>query len=136
MEVDGSWAHTAQVTPSQMIPFSSLATGFHDAKIQRRCVNTYLENMNNPVEFDEENYSCSDKDVSLSETIEEQQITHRECTFRCDSDYCNFGPGLKFANFVNETTEEPVTVDPTGASTGIGFSLVLVVVGLLVNKNN
>ena len=87
----------------------------------------------NPVEFDEESYSCSDKDVSLSETIEEQQIVHRECTFRCDSDYCNFGPGLKFANFVNETTTEEPEVTPSSGFT-FGFSFLVVFVGLLVNR--
>jgi len=134
MEQDGSFQHTAQVTKNQMFPFNSLATGFNDAMIRRRCVNTYLENMSNEMEFDDESYSCKDKDVSLSESIEEQSIVHKECTFRCASDFCNFGPGLKFANFVNDTTEAPVTV-PGSGSFGVGFSLVVVFVGLLVNKS-
>jgi len=136
MEVDGSWAHTGQVTPDQMYPFNSFATGFSAAKIQRRCVNTYLENMNeDAMEFDDESYACSDKEVSLSEDVDaDQRITHRECTFRCDSDFCNFGPGLKFANFVNETTTEAPVTPPSGSMT-FGFSLFVVFVGLMVNKN-
>lgn len=84
------------------------------------------------MEFDDESYSCSDKDVSLDEG-DENQIVHRECVFRCNSDYCNFGPGLKFANFVNATTEEPVTEVPASSFT-LGFNAMILMMALIVKK--